>query len=108
MDQHTALKSQALLPPDQQLGPLGSAIVKGAEYISQGIEIGAEKAGELIEYVTDKSQKKLSKAEEDAKIGSLTRGSINAAKSATTATVKVSGYVANRVGKLRQRSLSAG
>jgi len=100
LDQHTALKSQALLPPDQQLGALGSAIVKGAEYLSQGIEIGAEKAGELIEYVTEKSQKKLSKAEEDAKIGSLTRGSINAAKSATTATVKVSGYVANRVGKL--------
>merc|ERR1712029_77180 len=29
-----------------------------------------------------------------------TKGSISAAKSATTATVKVSGYVANRVGKL--------
>merc|ERR1711892_515234 len=98
--EHTALKSQTLLPPDQRLGTIGSAIVKGAEYLSQGIEMGAEKAGELIEYVTDKSQKKLSKAEEDAKIGSLTRGSITAAKTATTATVKVSGYVANRVGKL--------
>merc|ERR1712123_372427 len=91
--EHTALKSQTLLPPDQRLGNIGSAIVKGAEYLSQGIEMGAEKAGVLIEYVTDKSQKKLSKAEEDAKIGSLTRGSI-------TATMKVSGYVANRVGKL--------
>jgi len=100
LSQHTALKSQTLLPPDQRLGSIGSAIVKGAEYLSQGIEIGAEKAGELIEYVTDKSQKKLSKAEEDAKIGSLTKGSISAAKTATTATVKVSGYVANRVGKL--------
>merc|ERR1712073_221842 len=49
---------------------------------------------------TDKSQKKLSKAEEDAKIGSFTKGGISAAKTATTATVKVSGYVANRVGKL--------
>jgi len=100
LDQHTALKSQTLLPPDQRLGAIGSAIVKGAEYISQGIEIGAEKAGDLIEYVTEISQVKLAKAEEDAKVGSLTRGSINAAKSATTATVKVSGYVANRVGKL--------
>jgi len=100
LSEHTAMKSQALLPPDQRLGALGSAIVKGAEYLSQGIEIGAEKAGELIEYVTDKSQKKLSKAEEDAKIGSLTKGGISAAKTATTATVKVSGYVANRVGKL--------
>jgi len=100
LSQHTALKSQTLLPPDQRLGSIGSAIVKGAEYLAQGIEVGAEKAGDLIEYVTDKSQKKLSKAEEDAKIGSLTKGSISAAKSATTATVKVSGYVANRVGKL--------
>merc|ERR1711872_265015 len=100
LEKHTALKSQTLLPPDQRLGAIGSALVKGAEYLSQGIEIGAEKAGELIEYVTDKSQKKLSKAEEDAKIGSLTKGSISAAKTATTATVKVSGYVANRVGKL--------
>jgi len=100
LDKYTALKSQTLLPPEQRLGALGSAIVKGAEYLSQGIEIGAEKCGELIEYVTEKSQEKMNKAEEDAKVGSFTRGSINAAKSATTATVKVSGYVANRVGKL--------
>merc|ERR1712121_447755 len=33
-------------------------------------------------------------------IGSLTKGTVSAAKTATTATVKVSGYVANRVGKL--------
>merc|ERR1711972_414738 len=100
LEKHTALKSQTLLPPDQRLGAIGSALVKGAEYLAHGIEIGAEKAGELIEYVTEESQKKLSKAEEDAKIGSLTKGSISAAKTATTATVKVSGYVANRVGKL--------
>merc|ERR1712234_72486 len=65
LSQHTALKSQTLLPPDQRLGSIGSAIVKGAEYLSHGIEIGAEKAGELIEYVTEESQEKLSKAEED-------------------------------------------
>jgi len=100
LDEHTALKSQTLLPPDQQLGAIGSAIVKGAEYISQGIEIGAEKAGDLIEHVADISQEKLSKAEEDAKVGSITRGSINAAKSATTVTVKASGYVASKAGKL--------
>jgi len=100
LDQYTALKSQTLLPPDQRLGAVGSAIVKGAEYISQGIEIGAEKAGNFIDYATVKSQEKLSKAEEDAKVGSITRGSINAAKSATTATVKVSGYAAKKAGKL--------
>ena len=100
LDEHTALKSQTLLPPNQQLGAIGSAIVRGAEYISQGIEIGAEKAGDLIEHVAERSQEKLSKAEEDAKVGSITRGSINAAKSATTVTVKASGYVANKAGKL--------
>merc|ERR1739838_915153 len=96
--QHAALQQKPKAGP--QLGPLGSGIVKGAELLSKGIEIGAEKAGELIEYVTEKSQEKMARAEEDVKIRSLTKTSINAAKTATTATVKVSGYVANRVGKL--------
>jgi len=100
---HTALKSQTLLPPDQRLGTVGQTLVKGAELVSQGIEIGAEKCGELIEYITEESQKRLSKAEEDAKVGSLTKHSINAAKTATGATVKVSGYVADRVGNLTKK-----
>ena len=29
LDQHTALKSQDLFPPDQRLGSVGSALVKG-------------------------------------------------------------------------------
>merc|ERR1712117_941865 len=85
---------------DQQLGRLGSSIVKGCEMLAQGIEVGAEKAGNLIEYYTEKSQEKMTKAEEDAKMGSLAKGSVNVAKSASTATVKVSGFVADRVGKL--------
>merc|ERR1719166_304766 len=100
LQQLTALQTSPQLPQDQQLGTLGSTIVKGCELLAQGIEVGAEKAGTLIEYVTERGQEKLSKAEEDAKVGSLTRGSVNVAKSASTATVKVSGFVANRVGKL--------
>jgi len=103
---HTALKSNTLLPPDQRLGTVGQTIVKGAEIVSQGIEIGAEKAGELIEYITEASQARLSKAEEDAKVGSITRNSINAAKTATGATVKVSGYVADRVGNITKKFAS--
>merc|ERR1712013_614919 len=99
LSQHTALKSQTLLPPDQRLGSIGSAIVKGAEYLAQGIEIGAEKAGDLIEYVTDKSQKKLSKAEEDAKIGSLTKGSISAANRVGKLTKSMAGYLASKAEK---------
>merc|ERR1712038_1862244 len=100
LDSLTALKSQTLLPPEQRLGALGSSIVKGAELLAQGIEVGAEKAGELIEYVTEKSQEKLNKAEEDAKVGKVVKGSVDVAKTATTATVKVSGFVADRVGTL--------
>jgi len=100
LQQHTALVTQPLLPPEDRLGTVGSTILKGAELLSQGIEKGAEKAGELIEYVAEKGQEKLAKGEEEAKVGSLTKHSINAAKTATTATVKVSGYVANRVGDL--------
>jgi len=100
LEKLTALKSQTLLPPEHQLGALGASIVKGAELLAQGIEVGAEKAGELIEYVTEKSQEKLTKAEEDAKVGKVVKGSVDVAKTATTATVKVSGFVADRVGKL--------
>merc|ERR1712012_332426 len=35
--------------------------------------MGAEKAGELIEYVTDAAEKRLSKSDEDAKVGDLTK-----------------------------------
>merc|ERR1712001_429149 len=100
LERLTALKSQTLLPPEQRLGALGSSIVKGAELLAQGIEVGAEKAGELIEYVTEKSQKKMTKAEEDAKVGKVVKGSVEVAKTAANATVKVSGFVADRVGTL--------
>merc|ERR1712020_440323 len=79
LEQLTAYKSQPQLGPEHQLGALGSSIVKGCEILASGIEVGAEKAGSLIEYVTEEGQKRLSKAEED---------------------VKVSGFVAGRVGKL--------
>jgi len=54
----------------------------------------------------EESQKRLSKAEEEAKVGSLTKHSINAAKTATGATVKVSGYVADRVGNITKKFAS--
>jgi len=96
---YTAFKAETQVK-DLQLGPLGSGLVKGAEIISKGLGYGTEKAGHLIEYVTEKSQERLAKAEEDAKVGNLTKHTVNAAKSTTKATVKVSGFVASRVGKL--------
>lgn len=91
---------------DQQLGRVGSSIVWGAEKLAEGIEMGAEKAGGLIEYITEKAEKRLSKSEEDAKVGALTKHSVNAAVAATDVTVKVSGYVADRVGCLTKRMAS--
>merc|ERR1711872_781988 len=45
LQQLTALQTAPQLPQDQQLGTLGTTIVKGCEKLAQGIEIGAEKAG---------------------------------------------------------------
>merc|ERR1712186_311607 len=50
LEQHTAFKSQSLLPPEQRLGTVGRTIVKGADLVAQGLEYGADKAGILIEY----------------------------------------------------------
>lgn len=106
LEQHTALRTQTQLPEDQQLGRVGSSIVWGAEKLAEGIEMGAEKAGVLIEYITEKAEKRLSKSEEDAKVGALAKHSVNAAVAATDVTVKVSGYVADRVGSLTKRMAS--
>merc|ERR1712223_2099193 len=106
LEQHTALKTSQQLPADQQLGKVGSSLVWGAEKLAVGIEMGAEKAGELIEYVTDAAEKRLSKSDEDAKVGALTKNSVKVAVTATDATVKVSGYVADRVSNLTKRMAS--
>jgi len=100
LDQLTALQTKPLLPPDQRLGTLGKALVKGAELVSQGMEYGAEKAGVLIEYVTEKGKEKLGQSEEDVQVSSTMKTTIGAAKTVTNASVKVSGYVADRVGNL--------
>merc|ERR1712098_199642 len=86
LEQLTAFQTKPQLGDDQQLGKVGSSIVKGCELLAQGIEVGAEKAGSLIEYYTEKGQEKMNKAEEDAKVGSLARGSVNVAKKATPST----------------------
>merc|ERR1712012_298803 len=78
----------------------------GGGEAGRGHRDGGEKAGELIEYVTDAAEKRLSKSDEDAKVGALTKNSVKVAVTATDATVKVSGYVADRVGNLTKRMAS--
>ena len=64
---HTAFKAEPQ-SADYDLGKLGGALVKGAELLSKGIATGADKAGGLIEYYTDKTQQSMEKAESDAKV----------------------------------------
>merc|ERR1712018_406984 len=45
LEKLTALKSQTLLPPEHRLGALGASIVKGAELLAQGIEVGLRRRG---------------------------------------------------------------
>lgn len=100
LEQFTALKSVEKLPEDQQLGAIGKTLVKSAHYVCKGVDFTTKKACDLIEYVGEKQKAKIIPAEEDAKIGAGWKYSAKGAKYATHATVKVSGFVANRVGKL--------
>ncbi len=78
-------------------------MVQGAEIISQGLGYGAERATQLIEYVGEKEkQKAIAKGvpPADVKISPALKTTLQGTKYVTNQTVKVSGFVANRVGKL--------
>merc|ERR1712110_1329985 len=66
------------------------------------MEMGAEKATHLIEYVSEKQKAKIQdrSPDEDVKVNKAIVTSVKGAKYATNATVKVSGFVSKRVGKL--------
>ncbi len=85
----TALETRPQLPDDQQLGKIGRALVTSAGVVCQGMEFGAQKACELIEYVGEKERSKTAVADEDAKVGAGWRYTAKGAKYATLATVKV-------------------
>jgi hypothetical protein len=101
LDDTTALKSLEQLPKDQQLGTIGRSLVKGAELFNKGLDFGAAKACELIEYTGETQKSKMGEpTDQDAKVGNALKYSIKGVGYATFATVKVSGFVAKRVGKL--------
>jgi len=100
LDDLTALKKEEPSANDQNLGKIGSALLKGAQVVGKSMEIGAEKATHLIEYVSEKQKAKIQAAEEDVKVNRAIVNSMKGAKFATNATVKVSGFVSKRVGKL--------
>ncbi len=100
LDELTALKKEEPLGEDQRLGKIGKTLVWSAEKIGRGLEKGADKAVTLIEYVGEKQKEKIVAADENKKISPALKGTIKGAKYTTMATVKVSGFVAKRVGNL--------
>merc|ERR1712141_600324 len=88
------------LSKDQRLGTVAKTLVKGAEWVSYGLEKGAEKATILIEYAGEKQRAKTEPTADDAKVSTAYKATAKGAMYATLATVKVSGFVAKRVGNL--------
>jgi len=104
LDELTALKSNPQ-EPDQRLGAVGTVLVKGAELVNKGLDFGAEKACNLIEYEGNRQKEKMGEAaNQDTKVSSALKYSIKGVGYATYATVKVSGFVADRVGKLTKNT----
>jgi len=95
-----SLKKEEPLSKDQRLGTVAKTLVKGAEWVSYGLEKGAEKATTLIEYAGEKQRAKTEPTAEDAKVSPAYKATAKGAMYATLATVKVSGFVAKRVGSL--------
>jgi spartin len=95
-----SLKKEEPLSKDQRLGTVARTLVKGAELMSYGMEKGAEKATTLIEYAGEKQRAKTEPTAEDTKISPAYKATAKGAMYATLATVKVSGFVAKRVGSL--------
>merc|ERR1712165_369407 len=87
---------------EHHLGKLGSLILKGAQTVGKTMEDTiVPKTTQLIEYATEKQKAKMGQpAEEDSKMNSVLKTTVKGAGYATKATVKVSGFVASRVGDL--------
>jgi len=98
----TGIGSEKELELDHHLGKLGSLILKGAQTVGKTMEDTiVPKTTQLIEYATEKQKSKMGQpAEEDSKMNSVVKTTVKGAGYATKATVKVSGFVANRVGDL--------
>ena len=75
-------------------------IYVGAKSLGKTMEVGAKKGTKLIEYVSEQQLTTSKPSEVDTKVNPLLKNTINGAVCATQASVKVSGFVANRVGKL--------
>lgn len=78
---------------------LSNKIVNGAWYLSQGLVKGAQKAGDLINQGTPKLINSIVPAEHPAEVPrSVSRG-VRIAEHATSKAVKVTGFVAEKVGE---------
>merc|ERR1712165_229705 len=98
----TGIGSEKELELDHHLGKLGSLILKGAQTVGKTMEDTiVPKTTQLIEYATEKQKSKMGQpAEEDSKMNSVLKTTVKVAGYAGKASVRVSGYVADRVGDL--------
>merc|ERR1712141_403771 len=87
---------------DHHLGKLGSLILKGAQTVGKTMEDTiVPKTTQLIEYASEKQKAKMGQpAEEDSKMNSVLKTTVKGVGDATKASVRVSGFVADRVGDL--------
>jgi len=90
--------------PELKLGKIGKTLVKSAELVSKGLEKSAEKATTLIEYAGEKQKARTEATSEEVKVSPALKTTAKGVKFATKATVKVSGFVANRVGDLSRKT----
>jgi len=96
----SALKKEEPVQNEHRLGKIGLTVFKTAQMVGKSVESGARKSTSLIEYVADQQKAKIVEAEKDAKISPALRTTVKGAGYVTKKTVKVSGFVAGRLGKL--------
>lgn len=104
LTEHTVFKSEEVNEEEAlKLGAIGRTIYKAGELVNKGLDVSTKKACELIEQYGEAQMAKLegtAEADPNRKVSRVWRYSAKGAMYATTGTVKVSGFVANRVGKL--------
>merc|ERR1712213_28982 len=89
----SALKKEEPEINEHRLGKIGLTVFKTAQKVGRTVETKLVPQGtNLIEYVSEQQKAKIVEAEKDAKINP-----------ALKTTVKVSGFVANRLGKLSKK-----
>lgn len=77
---------------------ISQGIVKGAQYLSRGMVLGAEKTGQFMNYGTPKLLQQIKPEENPTPINPKVRTGLEVAKNVTGGAVAVTGFIASRIG----------